>query len=92
LPRLLDDLGLSYAIPRTERSDRPENGNEIFDERVADSFAENDGNEPHNKQPEDDSGEEWTLSDDIRTDGGTGSISSMFCIPNCGTILGVITQ
>ena len=71
LPRLLDDLGLSYAIPRTERPDRPENADEILDERVADAFAEDDEDEPHNKQPEDDSDEEWTLDDDVRTDGGT---------------------
>ena len=32
LPRLLDDLGLSYAIPRTEKPDRPENADEILDE------------------------------------------------------------
>uniref|UniRef100_UPI003EB9A5E7 IS630 family transposase n=1 Tax=Halobellus sp. EA9 TaxID=3421647 RepID=UPI003EB9A5E7 len=64
-------LGLSYAIPRTERPDRPENADEILDERVADAFAEDDGDKPHNKQPEDDSDEEWTLDDDVRTDGGT---------------------
>jgi len=63
LPRLLDDLGLSYAIPRTERPDRPENADEILDERVADAFTEDDGDEPHNKQPEDDSDNEWTLDD-----------------------------
>jgi len=71
LPRLLDDLGLSYAIPRTERPDRPENADEILDERVADAFTEDDGDEPHNKQPEDDSDNEWTFDDDVRTDGGT---------------------
>jgi hypothetical protein len=47
LPRLLDDLGLSYAIPRTERLDRSENADEILDERVADAFTEDDGDEPH---------------------------------------------
>ena len=71
LPRLLDDLGLSYAIPRTERPDRPDNASEILDERVGDAFAEDDTDDPHNKQPEDDTDEEWTVDDDIRTDGGT---------------------
>jgi transposase len=34
LPTFLDDLGLSYAIPRTKRPDRPENAEAILDERV----------------------------------------------------------
>jgi transposase len=34
LPRLLDDLDLSSAVPRTERPDRPENAEEILGERV----------------------------------------------------------
>jgi len=34
LPRLLDDLDLSFAVPRTERPDRPENAEEILGERV----------------------------------------------------------
>ena len=42
LPRLLDDLGLSYVIPRTERPDN----------------AEDETDEPHNKQPEEDGDEE----------------------------------
>jgi len=71
LPRLLDDLGLSYAIPRTERPDRPDNAEEILDERVGDAFAEDETDEPHNKREEDDSDEEWTVDDDVRTDGGT---------------------
>ena len=71
LPRLLDDLGLSYAIPRTERPDRPDNAEEILDECVGDAFAEDTTDDPHNKQPEDDSDEEWTVDDDVRTDGGT---------------------
>jgi hypothetical protein len=75
LPRLLDDLGLSYAIPRTERPDQPENADEILDERVADAFAEDDGDEPHNKQPEDDNDEEWTLDDDVMNLGLTSSFS-----------------
>jgi len=71
LPRLLDDLGLSYAIPRTERPDRPDNAEEILDERVGDAFAEDETDEPHNKQPEDDSDEAWSVDDDVWTDGGT---------------------
>ena len=71
LPQLLDDLGLSYAIPRTERPDPPEKADEILDERVSDAFAEDETDEPHNKQSEDDSDEEWTVGDDIQTDGGT---------------------
>lgn len=71
LPRLLSDLGLSYAIPRTERPDRPEDADEILDERVADAFAEGETDDPHNKRPEDDSDKEWTVDDDVRTDGGT---------------------
>jgi transposase len=34
LPTLLDNLGLRYAIPRTKRPDRPENTEEILNERV----------------------------------------------------------
>jgi len=71
LPRLLDDLGLSYAIPRTERPDRPDNAAEILDERVSDAFAEEEPDNPHNKREGDDSDDEWTVDDDIRTDGGT---------------------
>ena len=71
LPRFLSDLGLSYAIPRTERPDRPNNADEILDERVADAFDEDETDDPHNKRLEDDSDEEWTVDDDIRTDGGT---------------------
>ena len=70
LPRLLEDLGLSYAIPRTERPDRPDNAAEILDERVGDAFAEDTTDDPHNTRPEDDSDEEWTVDDEIRTDGG----------------------
>jgi len=41
-----------------ERPDRPDNADEILDERVADAFAEDEIDELHNKQPEDDSDEE----------------------------------
>ena len=42
---------LSRAIPRTKRPSRPENAEEILDERVADAFVEAEDDEPHNKQP-----------------------------------------
>ncbi len=71
LPRFLSNLGLSYAIPRTEGPDRPKDANEILEERVADAFVEDETDDPHNKRPEDDSDEEWTVDDDVRTDGGT---------------------
>lgn len=40
LTTFLEKLGLSYAIPRTKRPSRPENAEEILDERVADAFDE----------------------------------------------------
>ena len=43
----------------------------ILDERVGDAFAEDTTDDPHNTRPEDDSDEEWTVDDDVRTDGGT---------------------
>jgi len=70
LPRLLDDIGLSYAIPRTERPDRPDNAAEILDERVSDAFDEDETDDPHNKRPEDGSDSEWTVDEDVWTDGG----------------------
>jgi len=71
LPRMLADLGLSYAIPRTERPDRPDNADKILDERVADAFDEEGPEKPHNKRSNDDSSENWVVDDDICTDGGT---------------------
>jgi transposase len=75
LPRFLsDDLGLSYAIPRTKRPDRPDNAEEILDERVEYAFDEvDDGtdDQPHNKHDGDDDEEEWAVDDNICTDGGT---------------------
>jgi len=71
LSRMLADLGLSYAIPRTERPDRPDNADKILDERVADAFDKEDPAKPHNKRSDDDSGENWVADDDICTDGGT---------------------
>jgi transposase len=70
LPTFLDELGLSYAIPRTKRPDRPENAEEILDERVEYAFDE-DGDEPHNKHESDEEDEDWNRGEDIRTDGGT---------------------
>ena len=69
LSEFLYNLGLSRAIPRTKRPSKPENANEILDERVADAFDEND-DEPHNKREGDDE-EGWVVDDDICTDGGT---------------------
>jgi transposase len=71
LPRLLSDLGLSYAIPRTERPDRPETPDKILDERVCNAFDEDETTEPHNKRTEDDGGKEWIVDDDVCTNGGT---------------------
>jgi transposase len=71
LPRFLDDLGLHYAIPRTKRPDRPENAEEILDERVEYAFDEDAHDHPHNKREDDDDDEEWNTDDDICTDGGT---------------------
>jgi len=71
LPRVLDKLGVSHAVPRTKRPDRPENAEEILDERVADAFDESDSADPHNKRSEDDGEQEWTVDEDVQTDGGT---------------------
>ena len=69
LSKFLKQLGLSYTIPRPKRPSRPDNAEEILDERVADAFDEA-SDEPHNKRADDDE-EGWTVDDDIRTDGGT---------------------
>ena len=68
LSEFLKDLGLSYAIPRTKRPSRPDNAEEILDERVGDALAE-DTEKPHNKR-EDDDEEGWVVDDDVCTDGG----------------------
>lgn len=72
LADFLRDLGLSYSIPRTKRPSRPDNAEEIIDERVDDALDEGESEdaEPHNKR-EDDEEEGWELDDDICTDGGT---------------------
>jgi transposase len=69
LTTFLEKLGLSYAIPRTKRPSRPENAEEILDERVGDAFDEG-SDEPHNKRDGDDE-EGWVVDEEIRTDGGT---------------------
>jgi transposase len=69
LAAFLRDLGLSYAKPRPKRPSRPENADEILDERVGDAFDEDDEH-PHNKRDGDDE-EGWVVDDDICTDGGT---------------------
>jgi transposase len=72
LPEFLSDLGLSYAIPRTERPSCPENADEILDERVEYAFDEEADDTPHNKDDDDEDDEAaWTVDDDVRTDGGT---------------------
>ena len=70
LSQFLDNLGLSYSIPRTKRPSRPDDAEDILDERVADALDEADTNEPHNKR-EGDEEEGWVVDDDICTDGGT---------------------
>ena len=72
LADFLHELGLSYSIPRTKRPSRPDNAEEIIDERVDDALDEDEtGNaEPHNKREGDEEGG-WELDDDISTDGGT---------------------
>lgn len=68
LGSFLRNLGLSYAKPRPRRPSRPDNAEEILNERVDDALEETD--QPHNKRDGD--GEEgWILDDDVRTDGGT---------------------
>jgi Transposase and inactivated derivatives len=71
LPTFLDELGLHYAIPRTKRPDRPENAEEILDERVEYAFDEDAHDDSHNKREGDEEDEDWETDDDICTDGGT---------------------
>jgi transposase len=69
LGQFLKTLGLSYAIPRTKRPSRPENAEEVLDERVGDAFNETEADKPHNKRDDDD--EEGWVVNDIYPDGGT---------------------
>ncbi|WP_254837548.1 IS630 family transposase [Natronomonas marina] len=71
LPTFLDNLGLSYAIPRTKRPDRPDDAEGILDERVEYAFDEDADDQPHNKREKDQDDEDWDRDEDIRTDGGT---------------------
>jgi transposase len=70
LSEFLKNLGLSYAVPRPRRPERPDDAEEILDERVGDALDEDGSDEPHNRRDGDDE-EEWAVDDDIRTDGGT---------------------
>ncbi len=64
LIEFLKNLGLTHAIPRTKRPTRPDNSEEILDERVDDALAEGT-DEPHNKRENDDD-EGWVVNDDTR--------------------------
>jgi hypothetical protein len=55
--------------PHTKRHSRPDNAEEILDERVENAFDE-ESNQPHNKH-EGDNPEGRVVDDDICTDGGT---------------------
>jgi transposase len=69
LSKFLKQLGLSYTIPRPKRPSRPDNAEEILDERVADAFDEKP-EEAHNRR-EDDDENGWVVDEEVRTDGGT---------------------
>ena len=69
LSDFLNDLGLSKAIPLTQRPSQPENAERILEERVGDAFDE-DSDEPYNKHDHDDE-EGWVVDDEICTDGET---------------------
>lgn len=68
LSRFLRSLGLRYSTPRPERPSRPDNAEQILQDRVDDAL--DDGEMPQNKRESDSDGG-WTVEDDIRTDGGT---------------------
>ena len=68
LGTFLRNLGLSYAKPRPKRPHRPENPDDILEERVDDALDEDE--QPHNKRAGED-GEGWIVDDDVCTDGGT---------------------
>jgi transposase len=70
LGKFLKKLGLSRSIPRTKRPSRPDDAEEIVDERVGDALDNDDTDEPHNKR-DGDTEEGWVVDDDICTDGGT---------------------
>ena len=68
LGTFLRELGLSYAKPRPKRPHRPDNPEEILDERVEDALEEDE--QPHNKRKGDNE-DGWVVDDDVCTDGGT---------------------
>jgi len=68
LSSFLRSLGLKYAKPRPQRPSRPENADEILEDRLDDAVEESD--EPQNHRESDKSGR-WTLDKDVSTDGGT---------------------
>jgi len=70
LREFLTNLGLSYAIPRPKRPSRPDDAEEILDERLDEAFDEEEDPDPHNKRDDDDE-EGWIVDDEICTDGGT---------------------
>jgi hypothetical protein len=70
LGKVLRKLGLSYAKPRPKRPSRPENPEEMLDERVDDALDEEPNDEPHNKREGDDE-DGWIVDKDVCTDGGT---------------------
>ena len=70
LGKFLRGLGLSYAKPRLKRPTRPENPEEILDERVDDALDEVEDDEPHNKRKGDEE-DGWVVDDEVSTDGGT---------------------
>jgi transposase len=70
LGKFLRDLGLSYAKPRPKRPTRPENPEEILDERGGAELDEDSDDEPHNKREGDDE-DGWVIDEDLCTDGGT---------------------
>lgn len=61
--QFLRGLGLSYVKPRLKRPYRPENPEEILNERVADALDDGPDDDPHNKREGDDE-EGWVIDDD----------------------------
>jgi len=60
---------VSPTLSREQASSRPENAEEVLDERVGDAFNETEADKPHNKRDDDD--EEGWVVNDIYPDGGT---------------------
>lgn len=68
LSSFLRSLGLKYAKPRPRRPSRPDDADEILEDRLGEAVAESDA--PKNQRETDESGG-WTLDNDVSTDGGT---------------------